>query len=56
GLHWSDAQAAHAKIADSIDPRLNERSFWWFMIRVYILGIFSPKARSSSMRLERMAS
>ncbi|MBW2381089.1 MAG: fatty acid desaturase, partial [Deltaproteobacteria bacterium] len=38
GLHWSDAQAAHAKIADSIDPRLNERSFWWFMIRVYILG------------------
>jgi len=55
GLHWSKAPAAHAKIADKIDPRLNEQSFWWFMIRVYILGLFSEKARSSSMRLERMA-
>jgi len=25
------------------------------LIRVYILGIFSQKARGSSMRLERMA-
>jgi beta-carotene hydroxylase len=55
GLHWSKAPAAHAKIAGKIDPRLNEQSFWWFMIRVYILGLFSEKARSSSMRLERMA-
>jgi len=55
GLHWSKARAAHAKIADKIDPRLNEPSFWWFMIRVYVLGPFSQKARSSSMRLERMA-
>ena len=55
GLHWSKVPAAHAKIADKIDPRLNEQSFWWFMIRVYILGLFSEKARSSSMRLERMA-
>ena len=56
GMHWSDAPAAHAKIADKLDPRLNEQSFWWFLIRVYILGIFSQKARGSSMRLERMAS
>jgi len=56
GLHWSKAPAAHAKIADQIDPRLNERSFWWFMIRVYVLAPFSQRARSSSMRLERMAS
>ena len=55
GQHWSKAPAAHAKIAGKIDPRLNEQSFWWFMIRVYILGLFSEKARSSSMRLERMA-
>ena len=56
GMHWSDAPAAHAKIADKLDPRLNEQSFWWFLIRVYMLGIFSQKARGSSMRLERMAS
>jgi beta-carotene hydroxylase len=55
GLHWSKVPAAHAKIADKIDPRLNEQSFWRFMIRVYVLGLFSEKARSSSMRLERMA-
>ena len=55
GMHWSKLPAAHAKIADQIDPRLNERSFWRFMIRVYVLGLFSRKARSSSMRLERMA-
>ena len=55
GMHWSKAPAAHAKIADQIDPRLNEQSFWGFMIRVYVLGPFSQKARSSSMRLERMA-
>ena len=55
GLHWSNAQAAHAKVADQIDPRLNEQSLWWFLIRVYVLGLFSHKARSSSMRLERMA-
>ena len=54
GLHWSKAPAAHAKIADTIDPRLNERSFWGFLIRVYVLGLFSKRARSSSMRLERM--
>ena len=55
GMHWSKAPAAHAKIADQIDPRLNEQSFWGFMIRVYVLGPFSQKARSSSMRLERLA-
>jgi fatty acid desaturase len=55
GMHWSQAPEAHAKIAHTIDPRLNEQSFWWFMIRVYVLGPFSAKARSSSMRLERIA-
>jgi len=54
GMHWSQAPEAHAKIADQIDPRLNEQSFWWFLIRVYVLGLFSAKARSSSMRLERI--
>ncbi len=55
GMHWSKAPAAHAKIADQVDPCLTESSFWKFLIRVYILGPFSEKARSSSMRLARMA-
>ncbi len=55
GLHWSKSPAAHALIADDIDPRLNEQSFWWLLIRVYILGMFSNVARGSSMRLERLA-
>ncbi|MGB9338793.1 MAG: fatty acid desaturase [Polyangiales bacterium] len=55
GLHWSNAPAAHAKIAADIDPRLNEPSFWWFLVRVYILGMFSSEARGSSMRLGRIA-
>lgn len=54
GLHWSKAPAAHAEVADRIAPRLNEQSFWWLLVCVYLLGIFSPKARGSSMRLERI--
>jgi beta-carotene hydroxylase len=56
GMHWSKAPAAHAKIASQIDPSLNESSLWKFLIRVYVLGPFSEKARSASMRLARMAS
>ncbi|MGB5374187.1 MAG: fatty acid desaturase [Polyangiales bacterium] len=55
GLHWSKAPTAHAKIADQIDPRLNEGSFWWMLVRIYILGMFSDKARGRSMRLDRNA-
>ncbi len=54
GLHWSKTPAAHAKVSARIDPRLNEQSFWWFLVRVYVFGAFLRKARSSSMRLERM--
>ena len=42
------------KIADNIDPRLEEKSFWWMIFRVYGLGLFSDKFRTKSMRLERM--
>lgn len=55
GLHWSQLPEAHAKIAHRIDPQLNEVSLGWYVIRTYILGLFIPKFRSKSMRLERMA-
>jgi len=42
GLHWSKLPAAHAAIAPKIDPRLIEWSFWWWIIRAYIIPAFVP--------------
>jgi fatty acid desaturase len=54
GLHWSKVPEAHAEIDHNINPILLERSFWWYIVRSYILSIFIPKFRTNSMRLERM--
>lgn len=53
-LHWSELPEAHKKIEHLIAPHLTEQSFWWYMIRTYVLSIFMPKYRSQSMRLERI--
>jgi len=55
GIHWSKTPEAHARIAHKIDPVLNERSFWGYIIRAYIVGLFIPRLRTKSMRLERLA-
>lgn len=55
GTHWSKTPQLHADIADKIDPDLNERSFWWYITRVYFLSIFVPSFRTQSRRLQRMA-
>lgn len=54
GLHWSKVPEAHAEIEQNINPILLERSFWWYIVRSYIISIFIPKFRTNSMRLERM--
>lgn len=54
GLHWSVTPELHAKIAPNIDPTLMERSFWWYIFRVYFLGAVMPKYRTTSMRQERI--
>ncbi len=54
GLHWSKVPGEHNKIKHLIDPSLLERSFWWFIFRNYVLGLFSNKAKTNSMRLERI--
>jgi len=54
GLHWNKVPEAHNEIKDNINPILMERSFWWYIVRSYILSIFIPKFRTNSMRLERM--
>lgn len=43
GAHWSTAYAEHAKIADKIHPDLNWRSFWWWVIRGYVIPAFLPR-------------
>jgi len=55
GTHWSKTPQLHAEIADKIDPDLNERSFWWYIARVYFLSIFVPSFRTQSRRLQRIA-
>ena len=54
GVHWSKVPEEHAKIAHLIDDSLKERSFWWYIFRAYFLGLFIPKYKTDSMRLERL--
>jgi fatty acid desaturase len=42
GSHWGDAYKFHAEIADKVHPDLNWRSFWWWVIRGYVLPTFLP--------------
>lgn len=49
-LHWSRLPVAHARLAGRIDPRLIERSFVWYFLRVYVLALFVPGLRSQSLR------
>src|SRR6202035_1622735 len=54
GIHWSETPAAQKKIQGLIDPSLNERSFWWYILRVYLLAPFHSRFASVSKRLERI--
>lgn len=54
GLHWSQVPEEHKKIENLIDDSLIERSFWWFIVRNYVMGLFSKKYKTDSMRLERI--
>ena len=53
GLHWSATPAAHRQIAHHITPALNERSFVWYLVRTYFLGVFIRTLRRESLRLRR---
>jgi fatty acid desaturase len=49
GAHWSTAYVEHAKIADKIDPALNQPSFWWWIIRGYIIPAFIPRLETKQI-------
>lgn len=53
-IHWSELPGEHEKIAHLVAPSLIEQSFWWYLIRTYILSIFFKRYRSQSMRLMRI--
>jgi beta-carotene hydroxylase len=54
GIHWSKLAEKHKEIEHLIDPRLNEKSFLWFIFRTYFLGAIIPACRTQNMRFERM--
>ncbi len=41
-LHWSLAKAEHEKIADKINPELNQKSLFWYWFKQYVLTPFAP--------------
>jgi len=47
-LHWSRAREEHAKIADRIDPRLNDDSIFGYALRTYVLDPCRELRRSST--------
>ncbi|MDA8980509.1 fatty acid desaturase [Chitinophagales bacterium] len=55
-IHWSEIPQEHAKIEHLIDDSLIESSFWYFLYKSYILGIFMPKYKTKSMRVARLSS
>src|SRR6185503_20742672 len=47
GLHWSVLAEAHEReVAPRIDPRLDERSMVWYLLRTYVLGLARPDTRA----------
>lgn len=40
--HWSTLREVHDKVADEIDPRLNLRSFWLWVLKSYFLAPIFP--------------
>lgn len=43
GMHWSQLPAAHAAIAQHIDPELRQKSWWWYVLKQYFLSAVFPK-------------
>jgi beta-carotene hydroxylase len=54
GIHWSKTPEAQKEIQSRIDPSLNERSFWWYILRVYLLAPFHTRFGTVSKRLQRI--
>jgi beta-carotene hydroxylase len=49
GAHWSLLPELDAKIAAHIDPRLRQRSVWWYWFKQYALAPFFPSLGSTQI-------
>jgi fatty acid desaturase len=49
GTHWSVAYEEHAKLADKVHPDLNWQSFWWWVIRGYVIPAFVPSLETKQI-------
>ena len=52
GLHWSEWPAAHAAVADRIDPRLDEPSLPWYLLRCFVLAPLWPRLQPPDLWAE----
>lgn len=55
GMHWSLLPAAHARIAASIAPQLNERNLLTFLVKQYVLAWIFPRFGTRQLGLEPVA-
>jgi fatty acid desaturase len=46
GVHWSQTPALHAEHVSKIDPALNEKSFWWYIVRTYFIRPFMRRPQT----------
>lgn len=49
GSHWSKAYEAHKKIEKELHPDLVWRSFWWWIIRGYVIPAFIPSLETKQV-------
>lgn len=54
-LHWSQARAAHDKVAHLIDARLNDTSIFAYAWRTYVVDAITHQHRSLAAPLQRAA-
>jgi len=54
GFHWSQLPAKHEEIRNQLNPALTEHSFWWLILRTYILAPFISKLQRPNLRVERL--
>jgi fatty acid desaturase len=49
GAHWSTLPSLHAKVAHLVHPELNQPSFWWWIIRGYVIPAFVPRLETKQI-------
>ncbi len=51
-LHWSELPALHRVIAPRIAPQLNEPSFLWYCLRVFVIGLCVRRCQTAPLQYD----